>query len=76
MQRCGRHRQPLEVALGLSIINQPNLKIWYITRQYRYQKPVKMKLTLFALFAGSAAAFAPAQTGVRFYLGPSAVWCG
>ena len=29
---------------------------------------VKMKLALFALFAGSAAAFAPAQTGVRSIL--------
>ena len=28
---------------------------------------VKMKLALFALFAGSAAAFAPAQTGVRSF---------
>lgn len=35
-----------------------------IPRSY-FSNTVKMKLALFALFAGSAAAFAPAQTGVR-----------
>ena len=65
----------LEVAPRSSI--NPTSRIWCITRQYRYQKTVKMKLALFALFAGSAAAFAPAQTGVRFFSGTSSavlVW--
>ena len=56
--------------VNLSKLSRGRCDAWLASRNLKvaFNPPinntVKMKLALFALFAGSAAAFAPAQTGV------------